>query len=143
MITRTYNIQNLFVNWGGIIFTGFGDSAVEVSKAEDTWTTKVGADGVVVRSLVQNKLGMAKVVLSAASPVNDLISARAALDVATGLPIYHPSFQLGYFGSSMLVVASACWLRKDPVVAYGKDIGDLEYTFDLNPVEQFTGGLVL
>lgn len=140
MITRTYNVKNLIVTWGGIVFTGFGESAVEVSKAEDTWTEKVGTDGVLVRSLNLNDMGTAKVVLSAGSPVNDLIMAQAAIDKATGLG--KPAFQLAYFGSSTLVFASAAWLKKDPTMAYGKDIGDLEYMFTLNPMSQFTGGLV-
>lgn len=143
MLTRTYNIRNLIVNWGGIIFAGWGQDAVEVSQLEDDWNEEAGADGYVVRSANLNQLGEFKAVLSAASPTQDLISARAVLDKATGLPVYSPALQVGYFGSANLVFAERAWLKKPPTQAYGKAIGDREFVFRLNPMVTFTGGLVI
>lgn len=140
-ITRTYNIRSLIVTWGPIWFTGFGDDVIEVSKNEDTWIEKVGADGVMIRALNLNDSGSAKVVLSAGSICNDLVSAQAALDKATGLG--RAPFMVKDLNGSTLVHATSAWLKKDPVLAYGKEAGDREYTFTLHPMDQFTGGLVL
>lgn len=68
MSTSTYDPKDVAVIVGGTYLTGFSEDMVEIEKAENNFETKVGAQGDVVRTKVNNPLGTIKVTLLPSSP---------------------------------------------------------------------------
>ena len=66
--TATYDPSDLAVIVDGVYLTGYSEDMVEIEKAENNYETKVGAQGDVVRTKVNNPLGTIKVTLLPSSP---------------------------------------------------------------------------
>ncbi|AIQ63315.1 hypothetical protein PSTEL_09675 [Paenibacillus stellifer] len=65
---KTYDANDVTVTVGGIYLTGFSEDLVTVSKDEEGVSTKVGAQGDVAVSKVNNPLGTISVTLLQTSP---------------------------------------------------------------------------
>lgn len=68
MKTATYDPNDVAVIVDGTYLTGFSEDMVEIEKAENNFETKVGAQGDVVRTKVNNPLGTITVTLLPSSP---------------------------------------------------------------------------
>lgn len=67
-MTSTYDPKDVAVIVDGTYLTGFSEDMVEIEKAENNFEAKVGAQGDVVRTKVNNPLGTIKVTLLPSSP---------------------------------------------------------------------------
>ncbi|TQR29392.1 phage structural protein [Brevibacillus brevis] len=65
---KTYDPNDVTVTVDSVFITGFSEDMVEVEKAENNYETKVGAQGDVVRTRINNPLGTIKVTLLSSSP---------------------------------------------------------------------------
>lgn len=68
MKTETYDPNDLAVIVDGVYLTGFSEDMVEIEKDEDNYETKVGAQGDVVRTKINNPLATITVTLLPSSP---------------------------------------------------------------------------
>nr|WP_149466388.1 phage protein [Paenibacillus antarcticus] len=67
-MATTYDPMDLTVTVGGIYITGFSEDMVEFEKDEDAQTAKVGSQGDVVMTKVNNPLGTLTLTLFPTSP---------------------------------------------------------------------------
>lgn len=68
MVVGNYNAKNTTVMVDGIYITGLGEDMVTGEKDEDFFETSVGAQGDVITSTINNKLGTITVSVQATSP---------------------------------------------------------------------------
>lgn len=68
MKAATYDPNDLAVIVDGVYLTGFSEDMVEIEKDEDNYETKVGAQGDVVRTKINNPLATITVTLLPSSP---------------------------------------------------------------------------
>lgn len=68
MSITSYDAKTVSVIVNGVFLTGFAESMVEVEKTEDGYSTKVGAQGDVIRTKTNNDLGTITVTLLQTSP---------------------------------------------------------------------------
>ncbi|WP_289142916.1 phage structural protein [uncultured Brevibacillus sp.] len=68
MATATYDPNDLAVIVDSVFLTGFSEDMVEIEKAENNYETKVGAQGDVVRTKVNNPLATINLTLLPSSP---------------------------------------------------------------------------
>lgn len=66
--SATFDPKDVAVIVDGTYLTGFSEDMVEIEKSENNFETKVGAQGDVVRTKVNNPLGTIKVTLLPSSP---------------------------------------------------------------------------
>lgn len=65
---KTYDPKDVTAIVGGVFLTGFAEDLVTVAKDEENFSTKVGAQGDVVRTKVNNPLGTITITLQCTSP---------------------------------------------------------------------------
>lgn len=68
MKAATYDPKDVTVTVDSVYLTGFSEDMLEIEKAENNYETKVGAQGDVVRTRINNPLGTIKVTLLSSSP---------------------------------------------------------------------------
>lgn len=129
MSLKGYNPKDIVLVVGAIIVKGFGeDTMVEVERDEDAFTKMVGADGETTRSKNANTTGQIRFTLAQTSESNQLLSALAALDEASGdgvVPV-----MVKDLGGASLAAAESGWVKKRPVMSFGKAAGTREWVID-------------
>ncbi len=139
MSFNNHSPDAIISTWNGINIIGYADDTfVEVERDEDGFTTLTGALGDVVRARSLNKTGKVTFTLLAASPTNDLLSAAATLDAATGLG-YGP-LQIKDLNGTMLCFAAEAWIMKHPKVERGREAGTVQWTIACAQLEIYAGG---
>lgn len=123
MEAKTYDSQDVAVVVNGVYLTGFSEDMVGVAKDEENWATTVGAQGDVVRSRVNNKLGTITVTLQATSPqvpyLNGLANSGKLVPVS-----------VTYNGSPKETsTATQAYIKKPADREYGNESGDREFEF--------------
>ncbi|MEK3963549.1 MULTISPECIES: phage structural protein [unclassified Paenibacillus] len=120
---KTYDAMDVSVIVGGVFLTGFGEDLVTVAKDEENFSTKVGAQGDVVRTKVNNPLGTITVTLQSTSPQ------AAYLDgLANSQKIVPVSVM--YSGTPKETnTATQAYLKKPADREYGGEAGDRSYEF--------------
>lgn len=136
--TRTFDFTNVIVTWGPFTLNG-GMENIKVARAEDAFTTHVGADGTVTRALNSNRLGTVEITYGQNSPVHDVLSAQAQLDEKAGTAIY-PMEIVDANGRS-IAKAPGAWIKKRADAEYQKEATTRMWTFECDQLEHFVGGL--
>jgi hypothetical protein len=127
----TYDPQKVIINWAGITFGGFADgSMVTAARDEDAFTKTVGADGSVARTRNANRSGKVTVRLKFTSLTNTLLSAAAIAD-ASGTSVVDPLIIKDASSDVSLVHGENAWIMKMPDFERGKELGMLEWVFDV------------
>lgn len=140
-MTKTYDPQKVLITYRGALLTGFADGTfVNVSRAADAFTLTVGADGESARAKSADKSGTVRITLLQTSQSNDVLSAFAAQDEATGLGT-GPLMVKDAFGTT-LVMAAQAWIQKLPDVEFGKETGSREWAFQAGELAVALGGNV-
>ncbi|MNL09864.1 hypothetical protein D3C87_1306420 [compost metagenome] len=123
MTGTTYDPKDLTVTVKGVFLTGFSESMAEFEKDEDSWSTKVGAQGDVARSKVNNPLATLTVTLLATSPqVAYLDSIAKSGELVPISVIYNGS-------PKETITITEAYLKKPATRTYGNEIEDREYEF--------------
>lgn len=139
--TRTYDPGKHFVMFNSVPISGFADGTfITVERTSEAFTSVAGAGGEVARVRMRDRRGAIKFTLMAVSPVNDLLSAVAALDEATGAGIGPLSIVDG--NGTTLVVATNAWIKKLPSVEFSKDMPNRDWELECEKLELNVGGNV-
>jgi hypothetical protein len=139
MALHTYDLKRHVIIIGGVVMSGFADgTALTVERSAETFTKKVGADGIVTRSKTNDRSGTAKLSLVATSQSNDVLSGFALADETMNTGIV-PFLVQDLEGLTKYVSAFA-WIKKPPSSEFGKEVSNREWEFDLSDLEFFIGG---
>jgi hypothetical protein len=139
MAVLTYDPSQVIISVGGIPMSGFADGTfVSIMRSEDAYSKINGADGVTSRAKSSDKSGEMTLTLAQTSPSNDVLSGIALADELTNggvVPIIvkDASGRTNYFSGNG-------WIRKTPEAAFGKEVDNREWTFDLADLDVFAGG---
>ncbi|WP_411552195.1 phage structural protein [Paenibacillus lautus] len=121
MATKTYDPNDLTVMVNGTYLTGFSEDMVEFEKDEDGYETKVGAQGDVVRSKVNNPLATMSITLLPTSPqvamMDELAKSGELIPVSM---IYNGE-------PKETVTVTEAYIKKPAARSYGTEAGDREY----------------
>jgi hypothetical protein len=125
--------------------TGYGeDTFLEIEVSDDAFVTKVGADGTVVRSGIENPLATATLSLQQTSPSNLVLEYLHQLDkeilgagvvtFTVEIPSIKSDFIQSGFGTGVPFTGTA-YVKKTASYSYGKESGERSWVLDVvNPV---------
>ena len=136
MAVKTYDPKKVILLMGGVRLSGFADGTfVEVTRDEDSFTKKVGADGETARARSNNKGGSIKITLLQTSPSNAVLSAYLAADESTNEGVKPVTVkdlsQVNTFFSA------SGWIKKPADAKYSKEIETREWTIDVANLEMY------
>lgn len=124
-----YDPSKVFVSFMGKQFVGFADGTfVTAERAEDAFSTAVGASGDVTRVRSRNRMGTVTVTLQAASPTNDDLTSLALTDEEDGTS-YGP-LQIKDLNGDTLINAASAWIKKFPSVEFAVESSNREWVFE-------------
>ncbi|MNS43025.1 hypothetical protein D3C72_754190 [compost metagenome] len=121
MAGTTYDPKDLTVTVKGVFLTGFSESMAEFEKDEDSWSTKVGAQGDVVRSKVNNPLATLKITLLATSPQVAYLDGIAKSGELVPISVIYN----GQPKESITITEG--FVKKPASRTYGNEVEDREY----------------
>lgn len=143
MALKQYDPRDVIVTWGSILFRGFSDGTfVTIEYDEDAVSKHTGAKGDVTATISANRGGMSTVTLGQASPVNDQLSAIAAIQRQQGAGLQKYPFMVKHINGTTLASAAEAWIKKQPNTEFGDDHSPREWPFDFAELEMFVGGSV-
>ena len=138
MSVKTYDAKNVIITIAGVPMSGFSDGTfLEVVRNEPTWTTVVGADGLVTRSKTNNLTGTLTLTLKQSSPSNDVLSGLLAVDELTNQGVF-PVLIKDLSGNSIYFSANA-WITQYPSSTFGKEVSDRQWVLSLDEADMFVG----
>lgn len=137
--TRSFDFSNVSVTWGANSLTG-GLVSIKVSRAEDAWTYHIAADGAVLRSKNNNRMGGVTLVYGQNAPALDLLSQQAQIDEATGTGLFPLEVHDG--NGRSLAKAPKAWIKKLPDAEYQKEGTTREVVLDCDQLTHYVGGLL-
>ncbi|MDH6674464.1 hypothetical protein M2277_005160 [Paenibacillus sp. LBL] len=121
MSVKTYDPNDLTVVVNGTYLTGFSEDMIEFEKDEDNYETKVGAQGDVVRSKVNNPLATMSITLLSTSPQVAMLDGLAKSgDLVPVSMIYNGE-------PKETVTVTEAYIKKPASRSYGTEAGDREY----------------
>ena len=130
------------ITWAGILFQGPASGTfLSAERADDAFKLDVGAAGDVTRVRNRNRTGSVTYTCQAASPLNDQLSARAALDEAFGTGV--GPLQVKDLNGNTVLHAEYAWIRKMPTVEIADEASNREWIFDCADLAMTVGGSVL
>lgn len=139
MGVKTYDPKQVVVSIGGIPISGYLDGTfIQVTRDEDAFAKKTGADGETSRAKSNSRGGSVTLSLAQTSLSNDALSALAAVDENTGNGVV-PLLVKDVRGTSLIASASA-WIKKLPDTIYSKEIEGREWVIDCADLQIFVGG---
>lgn len=142
MSLKTFDPKDVSVIIGGAIMQGFANGTfINVERAEDAYSTDVGADGEPLRVKSNNKMTTITLTLMQSSDSNSIISAFAILDEKSNAGVV--PILIKDNGGDTLIVGGRGWVRKMANVEYGKESTNREWIFDLAESEMFVGGSLI
>ncbi|PNQ81959.1 MULTISPECIES: phage protein [Paenibacillus] len=123
--TTTYDPMDLSTSVGGVFLTGFSEDLVEWEKDEDSNTFKVGAQGDVLVTKVNNPLATLKITLLATSPQVAYMDKLAVTGEVVDVSVI-------YNGTPKETITSTAGVVKKPAARkYGNEADDREYEIQL------------
>jgi hypothetical protein len=118
---KTYDPLNTTVIVGGVYLTGFSEDMVEIEKDEDNYSVKVGAQGDVVRTKVNNPLATMTVTLLSTSPQVSYLDRLAKSGKLIPVTVIHSG------DVKETVTCEKAFIKKPASRTYGNEAEDREY----------------
>lgn len=139
MAVKTYDPKSLSIIVGGHIVSGLDDGEfVKVTRNNDAYTTKVGADGEASRTKNNDKSGTIEITLLQSSASNDVLSGFALADeINNGGQV--PVLMRDANGTTVVATDSA-WVKKMPDLSMGKELGNRTWVLECGSMDIFVGG---
>lgn len=140
---KTYTIDptDKIIVFGGIPITGFaGGKHLTIKLDEEDFKTSSGNHGDTARIRNRKNTGEATLTLLQTSVTNTLLSAHRAVDLSTGKGVV--PFAMKDINGSLLVTASASWIKKAPDINESDTVENREWVITLTGVRDtyFAGG---
>lgn len=136
---KTFDPKNVSVIIGGQIIGGFTDGTfIAVERDEDMYTKKVGVDGIGTRAKTNNFGGKITITLHQSSPSNDVLEGYAISDELSNAGAV-PALIRDNQGTT-LCTALTCWVKKQPVADFGKEVLNRVWVLDSDAILMFVGG---
>ena len=123
-IVATYDAKDTSVVIDGVYITGLGEDMVSAEKEEDFFSSSVGAQGDVVKSVINNNLGTMSVFIQPTSPSKKFLMSLA--NRTEPFPIWAINKKLGE-----RVGGSKANLLSMPEFARGAEAEDMEFVFQV------------
>lgn len=139
MAVRTFDPKEVIITIGGIPMSGFADGTfLEVVADVPQFTKVTGADGYVTRVKSNDYGAVMTLTLSQSSPSNDALSAIFNADRQANAGVV-PILIKDMSGTSVIFAATG-WIQQFPDTAFGNEINDRAWIFDLANADLFIGG---
>jgi hypothetical protein len=138
MAVHTLSVRETLNTIGGHKLAGFGDDSISIEYQEDTVEVVRGVDGEVTRVIHAVDDVQITITLKQSSSSNDFLSALWNADKLSGGGIL-PWATVDGSGTT-LVAASECFVKKPPVIAYGKSAKDRVWIMHTGPAVVTIGG---
>lgn len=130
------------VSFAGIVLNGFASGTfIKIAYNSDAFTVQAGAQGDTVRVRSRDATGTMEVTLQSSSPCNDLLTAKAKVDRASGTG-YGPILATDLNGTS-IARASRAWIKKIPDMEWATDPSDRVWVLEIADLELEQGGAVI
>lgn len=141
MSVKTFDSKQVIITLGGHIVTGYADDTfVSVEEMGDGIQSTVGANGEKARSMSQNRSLQITLTLLQTSASNDVLSAFADLDRASGGRGTFPLAITDLTGRTV-VADSSSWVVKKPTSEFGASVSNREWSIETsNDVVNHVGG---
>ena len=122
MAVTKYDAKDCVVVVDGVYITGLGETMVTGEKDEELFATSVGAQGDVVKNVINNPLGKITISPQATSPQRGYL--RSLANRTEPFPVWVTNKVLGErFGGTQ------CSLQAVPSRERGTEAGDMEFVF--------------
>lgn len=139
MAVRTFDPKEVVLVIGGVPIAGYADGTfISVERSSDTFEKISGADGIISRSKLNDFSGELTITLAQTSPSNDILTGFAQADEKSNSGVV--PVLLKDIGGTTVIFAAKGWIRKPPVVEFGKSISNREWMLDLADLEFSVGG---
>ncbi len=141
MESKQLDARDYIVTWGEIILDGFADGTI-ITIAYDTEAVvkTQGAQGFTVAMVSAKDGGKITVVLSQASPINDRLSAIAALQRRKGIGLIKKPIVVAHKNGTTLAVGAEAWIMKVPDAPLADTHQNRDWAFDVAHLDAFIGG---
>jgi hypothetical protein len=132
-LVKTYDAKKVIVLFGGVPIGGYADgSFVKITANADLFTQKVGADGEIARSRLNDNTHKVDITLMQSSPSNTYLSTIANIDRLSNMGI-RPLNITDLSGASLFFWPQA-YISKDPDVEFAKETTDRAWSFNTGHV---------
>lgn len=121
MATTTYDPQDLTVMVNGVYLTGYSEDMAEFEKDEDGYEVKVGAQGDVARSKINNPLATLSITLLPSSPQVSMLDKLAISGELVPVSIIYNG------DPKETITVTEAYIKKPAARSYGTEAGDREY----------------
>lgn len=134
---QTYAPDKVSVTVGILQICGFSpNSVVKVTRDEDSFTKRVGADGKVTRTRSANRAGKVEITLAQSSPSNLGLSLlqRADEDLNVVNTAYFPIVVVDH-STGTIHECTNCWISAQPEDDYTNEAGDRTWVLDCASID--------
>jgi hypothetical protein len=136
---KSYTGAEVSITIAGITITGTGDGTfLTISRNNPAFTDGTGTDGEGWRAKSTDKSGTAVITVLQTSQANDLLSALAAADEATGDGV--GALLVKDLSGRSLFSAETAWIEKYADSEFARDKSEREWTLKTNELLVFVGG---
>lgn len=115
-----YDAKDVTVLINNVYLTGLGETMITCEKDEELFSTSVGAQGDVCKSVTNNSLGTITVTLQQTSPQKNLMISLANSNTIFPIWVVNPNQGLKIGGTSASI-------KNFPSVEYAAECGELEF----------------
>ena len=137
----TYAPHRVSMTLGTITVNGFVDGTmISASREVPTFTKRTGADGEVIRSLMQNKSGTVNFTLMASSDANALLSAQQIADEESGAGVL-PLLVKDNNADTDLISSPFAWIVGPADYEKALEAGEVPWILDCSFLTIVHGGL--
>ena len=134
MSTKVLDIKRYALVFGVVPISSIGgygeDEVITFKQTEDSFGTKVGADGSVTRFATNASLAEMELSLMQTSPLNALLSGILLLDTNTPGGAGIMPFTIADLQGTTLLVCSHAWIVGPPEVTIGKTATERKWKFN-------------
>lgn len=139
MAVSTFDPKDVIVTIGGVPMSGYADGTfLEITADVPQFTKITGADGYVTRVKSNNYGAVMTLTLSQSSPSNDVLSGIFNADKQANAGVV--PILIKDISGRTIIFAGTGWIQQFPDSAFGNEINDRAWVFDLANTDLFIGG---
>lgn len=137
---KSYSAQNVTISIGGQLINGYADGDFcSIVRVSDAVTSVAGSDGSVARARTNDRRHEVKITLLQTSNGNDVLTQLHQADEQSPGGAYTSMVIRDLEGTSLFVMENA-WIKKQPDVAFGREVGSREWSLESDDCRYNIGG---